>query len=43
VGWQLGTSHAFSAHHFEAQANAAAARGATAAQLQGYYVIGPTL
>lgn len=43
VGWQLGTSHAFSAHHFEVQSNATAAQGATAAQLEGYYVIGPTL
>jgi type IV pilus assembly protein PilX len=43
AGWQLGATHAFSAHHFEAQANGASARGAVASQLQGYYVIGPTL
>jgi Tfp pilus assembly protein PilX len=43
AGWQLGVTRAFSAHHFEAQANAAAAKGAAASQLQGYYVIGPTL
>jgi Tfp pilus assembly protein PilX len=42
AGWQIGTSHAFSAHHFEARSNAVAAKGAAASQLQGYYVIGPT-
>ena len=43
AGWQLGTNHAFSAYHFEARSNATASKGAAASQLQGYYVIGPTL
>jgi type IV pilus assembly protein PilX len=42
AGWQLGTSHAFSAHHFESRSDGNAAKGASTNQLQGFYIIGPT-
>jgi type IV pilus assembly protein PilX len=42
AGWQLGTSHSFSAHHFESRSDGTAAKGASTSQLQGFYIIGPT-
>lgn len=42
VGWQLGGSRSFTAHHFQVLATGQSARGATTNQLQGYYVVGPS-
>lgn len=43
TGWQIGGPIAFSAFHFEINAESTAPQGASASHRQGFYVVGPGL